>query len=416
MQPNFATRRALQLALVANALKPPRGARTSIPAFFAGWLTDELAPHLLTLTAADTAAHLLGRGPKSKAGLALAGLSMAGLGALIANSQKARGVIETALTESIGTAYLDELAHPPSPKDLATPWGQLALPFRLRDPEVRRDRNIAYAPGGKRFLLDVYRPREPVTGAPVLLQVHGGAWMIGDKDHQGLPLMLQMAKRGWVCVAINYPLSPAARWPAHIIAAKRALAWIHENIATYGGDPAFVAATGGSAGGHLAALLALTQNDPTLQPGFTEADTSVNACVPFYGVYDFAATSGSRASKARLKTLITKHVFEPDRGPAEFLDDYLAASPLDRIIDEAPPFFVVHGERDTMVPVREAREFVRRLREKSRNPVAYAEIPGAQHAFETFSSIRGAHVVRGAERFLEWAYRTSPASTGRSTG
>jgi acetyl esterase/lipase len=408
MQPNFLTRQAIGLALTANALRPLRGERTIFPTFMAGWLTGELAPHLLALTAADTAQHLARRGARSKAdrvALAVSALSAAGLGSLIATSRRAKGVIEEALNEGIGKDYTAELEHPPSPADLATPWGQLALPFRMRDPEVRRTRGIAYAPGGKRFLLDVYQPREPAEGRPVLLQIHGGAWVIGNKDQQGIPLMLQMARRGWVCVAINYPLSPVAHWPAHIVAVKRAVAWIRDHIGEYGGDPSFLAVTGGSAGGHLAALLALTQNDATLQPGFAEADTSVQACVPNYGVYDFAATSGSPASKSRLHGLIAGRVFPADRGPAEFLDDYIAASPLDRITDKAPPFFVIHGERDSLVPVAEAREFVRRLREASPNPVAYAELPGAQHAFDTFPSIRTAHVVRGVERFLEWTYR-----------
>ncbi|PRX51192.1 acetyl esterase/lipase [Prauserella shujinwangii] len=404
MPRSFRTRRALQLALTANALRPPRGPRASIPAFFAGWLTAELAPHLLAVTLADSAAHVARRGPRraDRQGLAMAGLSAAGLTALVVSAHRARGAVADALAESLGADYRDRLGHPPDPADLATPWGQLALPFRMRDPHVRRDRDIAYAPGGKRYLLDVHRPREPVRDRPVLLQVHGGAWIVGNKDQQGIPLMLHMARRGWVCVAINYPLSPAARWPEHIVAAKRALAWVRENIADYGGDPSFVAATGGSAGGHLAALLALTPNDAALQPGFAEADTSVQACVPHYGVYDFAATSGSPASAARLRALLARHVVGKD--PAEFLDDYIAASPLDRITDKAPPFFVVHGEHDTLVPVREAREFVRRLREASPNPVAYAEIPGAQHAFDLFPSIRSAHVVRGVERFLEWTY------------
>lgn len=407
MRPNFLTRRAIGLTLTANALRPLRGERTAVPTFFAGWLAGELAPHLLALTAADTAQHLVRRGARTnseRAGLALAALSAAGLGSLIATSQSAKHVIENALNEAIGTE--DVRSHPPDPADLATPWGQLAMPFRMRDGEVRRHRDIAYAPGGKRFLLDVYRPREPVEGRPVLLQIHGGAWMIGNKDQQGVPLMLHMARRGWVCVSINYPLSPKAHWPAHVVAAKRAVGWIRENIREYGGDPSFLAVTGGSAGGHLAALVALTQNDAALQPGFADVDTSIQACVPHYGVYDFAATSGNKASKTRLDTLIAKHVFAQDRGPAEFLDDYIAASPLDRITDKAPPFFVIHGKHDSLVPVREAREFVRRLRATSPNPVAYAEIPGAQHAFDVFPSIRSAHVVRGVERFLTWSHRT----------
>jgi acetyl esterase/lipase len=403
VQPNFLIRRAVQLGLTANALRPLRARSTTIPVFFAGWLTGELAPQFLALTAADTALHVArhGVGDRStKAGLAMAAASAAGLAALVRTGHGAREEIEKALTSALGSDYAAELGR----SDLGLPWGELALPFRMGAPDVRVDRNIAYAPGGKRFLLDVYRPSSPVSGAPVLLQVHGGAWVIGNKEEQGRPLMRYLARRGWVCVAINYPLSPAHRWPAHIVAAKQALAWIRSSIESYGGDPRFVAVTGGSAGGHLSALLALSQNDPALQPGFEDADTSVQACAPHYGVYDFAATSGAPASKYRLESLIARRVFAPDRDPVSHLDDYIAASPLDRITSDAPPFFVIHGRHDSLVPVREAREFVSRLREKSRQPVAYAELAGAQHAFDVFTSVRSAHVVRGVARFLDHTY------------
>lgn len=404
MRLSFRARRVVQLALTVNALRPLRGPHWGFPAFVTGWLTSELAPHLLALTLTDTAAHLARRGMRDadRAGLAAAALSTVGLGSLIASARRAEGVVERALVDTLGPGYTDGLRPPLAPSDLATPWGQLVLPFRLRHPDVRTDRDIAYFQGGKRFLLDVYRPREPGSGRPVLLQVHGGAWISGNKEQQGVPLMLHMAARGWVCVAINYPLSPSARWPQHIVAAKRALAWVRTSIADYGGDPSFVAATGGSAGGHLAALLALSPNDPAFQPGFEEIDTRVQACVPHYGVYDFAATTGSPASRARLRYLLARYVVGTD--PRLSSKDYLAASPLERIEPSAPPFFVIHGENDTLVPVREAREFVRRLREVSSRPVVYAEIPGAQHAFDLFPSIRSAHVVRGVQRFLDWVY------------
>ena len=119
-----------------------------------------------------------------------------------------------------------------------------------------------------------------------MVYIHGGAWVIGDKREQGKPMMYELVARGWVCVAINYRLSPKATWPDHIVDAKRAVAWVKEHIGEYGGDPSFVAVSGGSAGGHLCALLALSAGDPAFQPGFEDADTSVQACVPFYGVMD----------------------------------------------------------------------------------------------------------------------------------
>lgn len=411
MHASFRTRRALQLALTTNAIRPWSGHRISVPAFVAGWLTAELAPHLLTLTAADAAAHLARhRRGSDPAGLAMAAASAGGLATLIGSARRARGVVDAALDDAIGPEHH---VGGRAAGDAAIPWGGLALPFRRDTSGVRRERDIAYAQGGRRFLLDVYRPSEPGTGRPVLLQVHGGAWMTGSKNDQGVPLMLHMARRGWICVAINYPLSPRSRWPEHIVAAKRALAWIREHIADYGGDPSFIAATGGSAGGHLASLLALTPNDPTFQPGFADSDTSVQACVPHYGVYDFAATSGSRTSAARMRGLLARFVMGPD--PTH--EDYVAASPLDRIADAAPPFFVIHGDQDSLVPVREARRFVDALRAGSQQPVAYAEVPGAQHAFDIFPSIRSAHVVRGVERFLEWTRRHhAPASARPASG
>ena len=113
--------------------------------------------------------------------------------------------------------------------------------------------------------------------------------MIGDKREQGLPLMFELARRGWVCVTINYRLSPKATWPDHIVDVKRAVGWVRQHISEYGGDPGFIAVTGGSAGGHLSSLLALTAGDPAFQPGFEDVDCSVDACVPMYGVYDMTA-------------------------------------------------------------------------------------------------------------------------------
>jgi len=410
MSEGFLVRQLIQLGLVGNAIRPVPGAWPSIPAFFAGWLTAELAPHLFASTVVDTAVHFARRGLRdenAKLGLVLAGLSTAGQVKLMLDAQRAKSEVEQALQETLGADYAQGLEREPDAEDLATPWGQLVMPFRMRNREVVREPDIAYADGGSRYRLDIYHGREAQKGRPVLLQVHGGGWMIGHKAQQGVPLMQHMAERGWVCVAPNYPLSPKASWPEHIVALKRAIAWVRQNIAAYGGDPSFVAVTGGSAGGHLAALLALTGNDASWQPGFEDADTSVQAAVPHYGVYDFAGQSGTVAALQRRDEFIEKWVMKTEwsQDPALFL----AASPIERITPQAPPFFVIHGKLDTLVPVPEAREFVDRLRAVSNSPVAYAEISGAQHAFDVFPSIRSAHVVRGAERFLNWTYRKATA-------
>jgi acetyl esterase/lipase len=400
---HYLRRRLLGAALTANALRPVPGGWSGIPAMFAGWLTAELAPHLLALTVADTAGELIRRreSPRRRAaGLALAAGTAGGLSAIIKQSVEARQLVEEALCEALGDEYVEALDPKPSDTDLDTPWRQVLWPFRMRTDDVERISDISYGPAGTRNLLDVYRHRDRPEGAPVLLQIHGGAWVIGDKDTQGIPLMQHVASRGWVCVAMNYRLSPRSRFPDHLIDVKRALAWLREHADDVGADPSFVAVTGGSAGGHLAAMMALTQNDPEYQPGFEHVDTSVQTAVPVYGVYDFAAEGGRRSAVQRRDRFLNRYVMHADAASSG--EDYAKASPLHRIAPDAPPFLVVHGAHDTLVSVGEAREFVERLREVSKQPVAYAELPGTQHAFDIFPSIRSAHMVRGAERFLGW--------------
>src|SRR5262249_51379403 len=272
---------------------------------------------------------------------------------------------------------------------------------------AERVKNIQYAPGaGRRHLLDVWRPKSGAHRAPVLLQLHGGAWMVGDKGQQALPLMLHLAAEGWVCVAANYRLSPQASFPEHLGDCKLALRWIREHIAEYGGDPDFVVVTGGSAGGHLAALLALTPNDPELQPGFEGADTSVTACVPFYGVYDLAEVFDPRDRAGPRGERLGHWIARPDAGAtgAEDPERRLPAPPTARVGACGHLFSFTTGNSEPHVPVEQARRFVSALRDVSSQPVLYAEIPGASHAFEMFHSVRTENVVKGVDRFLAWLH------------
>jgi acetyl esterase/lipase len=401
---SFLRRQVVVAALTANAIRPVPGFRGGVFSFFPGWLTSELAPHVLALTAADAAVHARGRRrERSTVGLLLAGASMLGLGFLIDQARRVRTEAEDALTEALGYDYVEQLDQKPTPADLAVPWRRLVYPFRIRDGRVSVQKDIPYAPEhGKRGLLDVYTPADgvPEGGAPVLLQVHGGGWTIGNKDQQGLPLMNHLAAKGWVCVAINYRLAPRDPFPAQIIDVKRAIAWIHEHIADYGGDPDYIAITGGSAGGHLSALAAVTPNDPAYQPGFEDADTSVQVAVPHYGVYDFAGSTGLRSAELMRDTFLAPRVFR--KRWADAPEAFEAASPVLRITKEAPDFFVLHGTHDGLVEVEQARLFVQRLRDEGGASVVYAELPGAQHAFDVFPSIRSAHIVRAIDRYLHW--------------
>ena len=411
----FLRRQLVTAALTANAIRPLPGYRAGIPSFAAGWLTSELAQHLFALTAAAAAAHVVRtrRGRRSRAGLALATANLAGQAFLLDQARRVRKDAEDALVEGIGADYLERLDALPTPADLATPWRRLVNPFRMRRTGIVVEKDVPYAPEhGKRGLLDIYRPAEPARGAPVLLQVHGGGWTIGSKDQQGIPLMQHLAAKGWICVAINYRLAPRDPFPAQIVDVKRAIAWIREHIEEYGGDPAYLAITGGSAGGHLTALAAVTPNDPDYQPGFEDADTSVAVAVPHYGVYDFAGSTGLRKAELMRDTFLAPRVVR--RTWAEAPEVFEAGTPLLRITKEAPDFFVLHGAHDTLVPVEQARLFVQRLREVSGSTVVYAELPGAQHAFDVFPSIRSAHVVRAIDRYLHWHWNGWRAEQGQS--
>jgi acetyl esterase/lipase len=270
------------------------------------------------------------------------------------------------------------------------------------------DTDISYGDCGSRNYLDIWRrPDLDRAGrAPVLLQVPGGAWMVGGKRQQAYPLMSHLAELGWVCVAINYRLSPRSTWPDQIVDVKRAVAWTKEHIAEYGGDPDWIAITGGSAGGHLSSLAALTANDPRFQPGFENVDTSVRVAVPFYGVYDFTRSDDSM--HPLMVPMLAKHVFKLSR--TEIAEPFRIASPIAHVSADAPPFFVLHGCNDSLVPVEQARAFATRLREVSRQPVVYAELPFAQHAFDIFGSARATHAAVAVEQFLAEIYQRTMVS------
>lgn len=390
-----------------NVYRPHyRNVYGAVASFFAGWLTGELALlHIAWQVAATAVFWALGalHGVPAILGVAVTLASWAGLVVHHYQVRRTADVVEAALVESLGAGY-----HQRIPADLEISleteigWDPVLRPYRVRHPDVERVRGIRYArEGGINLLLDVYKPRAGGQNCPTLLQIHGGGWVVGTRKEQGLPLMNHLAARGWVCVSVDYRLSPHATFPEHLIDLKRAIAWVREHGAEHGASADFLAVTGGSAGGHLAAMVALTENDPRYQPGFEDVDTSVDCCVPFYGVYDFTDRYGYWPNSG-LKELLESYVMKGS--VQEKPELYEQASPLSIVHEAAPPFFIIHGDRDTLVPVDEARAFRGALRQVSHKPVAYAEVPGAQHAFEIFPSLRTKLVLLGVERFLYSVY------------
>jgi acetyl esterase/lipase len=394
----------------ANALWPPnREGWATIPSFAGGALTTELPRAAAAATLVPQLALLAAGGARTrtgKLGLALSIAATAGLLKVAAASKPADDILDRTLSEALGPDYRQRVRHPawPEPDAPLTQRSGVVRMFQVRG-RYAHDADIPYGPAGLRNHLDIWRRHDLPAGskAPVLVQVHGGAWVMGNKQQQAFPLLSHLTERGWVCVSLNYRLGPRATWPEMIVDVKRAVAWVKQHIAEYGGDPDFVAITGGSAGGHLTALHALTAADRRWQPGFEDVDTSVVAAVPFYGVYDWTSPLD-----AGLMRLVERQVIK--QSPAAAPEIFREASPQFAIRPDAPPFLILHGTNDSLVRVDTARTFARDLRAVSTSPVAYAEFPGAQHAFDAFSSPRAHASAEAIERFLGVVYADHQAA------
>ena len=405
---------AVSAVVVANAWRPfVRVGYPVIGTYLAGIVPSELPLLAAAVALGETAAAARRgalRSTAGRVGLALMGASLGGLVALERSARNDHRILEHALVEALGSSYRSRLATLDVPERSVAPRFSHPFPRTGRRSLLLAERDLPYGPAGKRNLLDIWRHPDLTldTGAPVVVQIHGGGWITGSKQLQGVPLLTYLSSRGWVGVSINYRLSPQSAWPDGLVDVKRALAWVRGNIARYGGDPSFIAVTGGSAGGHLSALAALTSGNSSLQPGFEHADTRVQAAIPFYGAYDITDLEGTgRRDAIRFwEHLIMKTPYEGDDGL------WVTASPVLNARADASPMFVIHGRQDALVRVEQARFFVQRLRESGAPIVAYAELPNARHAFDVFDTVRTQAVAAAVERFLQAALFDHRCSTG----
>ncbi len=245
----------------------------------------------------------------------------------------------------------------------------------------------------------------------MLLFVPGGAWVHGSRILQGYAMLSHLAEQGWVCLSIDYRVAPHHRWPRHMTDVKAAIAWARANVDKFGGDRNFVALAGCSAGGHLAALAGLTPNDPELQGDLPEdADTSVDAVVGIYGRYDWE--DRSTVERDRFVDFLERVVVgrKIDRHPEIFRQ----ASPIARVHRDAPPFLVIHGSGDTVIPVAQARSFVERLESGSAGPVSYIEFPGAGHGFDMTDGARTGAMAKAIGLFLNQIHRNSSVGKAKA--
>ena len=255
----------------------------------------------------------------------------------------------------------------------------LISPVRVPSPAVRCVRGLDYGPEPHQRL-DLYLRRSRPPGCPVLVYFHGGGFFSGGRSREARLMFDRLVRHGWVCASADYRLGRGGTFPGNLVDAKRAIAWVRAHANEWGVDPSTLVVAGGSAGGFLAAMCALTADEPAYQPEFEEADTTVVAAISLYGYY----------------------------GPAPARRGN-APSPGDLARPDAPPFLVVHGSHDPMVAPQMARSTVLRLRARSTAPVVYAELPAGQHAFDRFPSVRASAVADAIEGFTAWVRATRPA-------
>lgn len=232
--------------------------------------------------------------------------------------------------------------------------------------------------------LDLYRPESRKGPLPLIVHVHGGAWVTGTKRHGGpikdFPAVLaQFAARGFVVASVEYRLDGEAHFPAAIQDVKSAIRFLRLHAKDYGIDPARVGIFGGSAGGQLSALASTSCGVEKLDPpadagtsGAAALSDCVQAGVSWYGVHDFATVPTPPGQT----------------GPAPYLGcegrcskDILAfASPITYVDAKDPPMLLIHGLADTLVAVSQTQEFEAALK-AAHVPVEAIYIPDVDHGF-----------------------------------
>jgi acetyl esterase/lipase len=218
------------------------------------------------------------------------------------------------------------------------------------------ERDIAYRTiEGATLKLDLYSPADRGNQpSPLTVYIHGGGWHGGDKaDGIDMPELPEMVARGYVVASLNYRHAPKYKFPSQIEDVRCAIRFLRAHAREYCVDPRRVGVWGASAGGHLAALLGLTEGGTELGENqeFASESSKPQAVVDLYGPVDLTA------SDFPPKTVEILHrVFGPER------EQLKRGSPVSYITKDAPPFLIVHGDRDVSVPISQSEELYRRLK------------------------------------------------------
>lgn len=221
--------------------------------------------------------------------------------------------------------------------------------------------------------MDIYRPPGSTTPTPALLYVHGGGWMSGDKrSGEGSRDIAELLARGYFIAAVNYRLAPRYKFPAMIEDVKCAVRFLRANAGRYNINPDRIGAWGGSAGGHLVALLGTADETAGWDVGqYLEQSSRVQAVVDMFGPTDLTVLfEGANPA-------LIQQVFGTSDRNSETLK---RASPVNWVSSDDSPFLILHGERDPLVPVSQSQIFYEKL-QAANVPATLVIVKNAGHGF-----------------------------------
>jgi len=255
------------------------------------------------------------------------------------------------------------------------PADRFALP-----PAVKVQKDLEYGRANNRaLLLDLYLPENHDKPLPLIIWIHGGAWMAGSKDDPSPAL--QFTREGYALAHVGYRLSQEAKFPAQIQDCKAAVRWLRANTAKYNLDPNRFVAWGGSAGGHLVALLGTTRGVAELEGDDNDLKESsrVQAVVDWCGPTDFLHIGDAESDIAHNG---------PDSPGSRLIggplldnkDRASKASPVAYVSKDAPPFLIMHGDRDRTVPFSQSELLYAALK-KAGVDATLVPVKGAGHGF-----------------------------------